>query len=370
MSNAMINVLYVDDEAHNLSSFKASFRKKYKIFTTTSVNEAEEILDSNDIHVILADQRMPIMTGVQFFEKIRQKHPNPIRMLITGYADISAAIDAINKGEVFRFIDKPWDEEYVEIAINNAYEILQNKKQLELRNNDLKKAYEELDKFVYSASHDLRAPLMSILGVVNLANMDKDPSAQKEYLMLIERAVKKMDTFIISIIDYYKNSRGVPEVREIEFEELINDIYETLQFTPGFDKINRNIIVNNAAAFKSDIVKLRIIFSNLITNAIKFQDETKDTQRIDIRVDCTSEKCNIVVEDNGMGIREQDVGKIFNMFYKGRAKNNGSGIGLYIVQESVEKLNGKISVSSTLGSGSRFEVTIPAVKEYREINNG
>jgi two-component system sensor histidine kinase/response regulator len=363
MSNAVVNVLYVDDEENNLISFKAAFRKKYKIFTTTSVIEAEEILDKTDIHVILADQRMPVMTGVQFFEKVRKKHPTPIRMLITGYADISAAIDAINKGEVFRFIDKPWDQDYVEIAINTAYEIVRNKQELEKKTSDLKKAYEELDKFVYSASHDLRAPLMSILGIVNLANMDKDPASQKEYLTLIEQAVKKMDTFIISIIDYYKNSRGVPEIREIDFEALVKDIFQTLQYIPEVGKIKLSTKVVNHSPFHSDIVKLRIILSNLITNAIKFQDDSKADQRIDISVESKSDGCTIVIEDNGIGIKDQDLGKIFNMFYKGRAKNNGSGIGLYIVQESVEKLKGEIKVDSIWGQGSRFEVKLPSINE-------
>lgn len=363
MSNPVINVLYVDDEVHNLQSFKAGFRTKYNVHITTSIAEAENILNNNEIHVLLADQRMPVMTGVQFFEKIRQNAPDPIRILITGYSDISAAIDAINKGEVYRFIDKPWDQDYVEIAIDSAFEIYKNKKELNQRNVDLKKAYEELDKFVYSASHDLRSPLMSILGIVNLANMDKDPNAHKEYFALIEQAVKKMDTFIISIIDYYKNSRGVPEVREIDFEALIKDIDDTVQYIPGVDKIKRTINVKQAPSFKSDIVKLRIIFNNLITNAIKFQDEAKERQCIDITVDCTADKCTIVVEDNGLGIKEQDLGKIFNMFYKGRAKNNGSGIGLYIVHESVEKLNGQVKVESVLGKGSRFEVTIPSIND-------
>lgn len=363
MSDPIISVLYIDDEVHNLNSFKASFRLNYNIFITTSVAEAEEILDQNEIHVILADQRMPIMTGVQFFEKIRQKYPDPIRILITGYSDISAAIDAINKGEVFRFIDKPWDQSYVDIAIRSAFDIYKNKKELDQRNIDLKKAYEELDKFVYSASHDLRAPLMSVLGIVNLANMDKDTDSQKEYLSLIEQSVKKLDTFIISIIDYYKNSRGIPVVAEIDFKELINEIEGTIKYIPGVDKITRTVTVNQVPSFKSDIVKMRIIFNNLITNAIKFQDDKKDDQLINITVNCSADKCTIIVEDNGLGIKQQDMGRIFDMFYKGRAKNNGSGIGLYIVNESVEKLKGEIKVSSKLGEGSRFEVCIPTIKD-------
>src|SRR5678815_3565004 len=160
MNKSLINVLYLDDELHNLQSFRATFRKHYNIFTTDSIAEAEAILQENNIHIVLADQRMPVMTGVQFFEKIRAKHVDPIRILITGHTDISAAIDAINKGEVFRFIDKPWDYTYVQNAIAHGYDIYRTRTELAQRNVDLQKAYDELDKFVYSASHDLRAPLM------------------------------------------------------------------------------------------------------------------------------------------------------------------------------------------------------------------
>jgi two-component system sensor histidine kinase/response regulator len=173
MNENPIHILYIDDEEHNLHSFKATFRKQYNITTTMSVIEAEELLEKNDFCIILADQRMPVMTGVQFFEKIRDKYPRIIRILITGHTDIGAAIDAINKGEVFRFIDKPWDYTYVENAITHAYEIYKTREDLMQRNIELQKANEELDKFVYSASHDLRAPLMSVLGIVNLALLEE-----------------------------------------------------------------------------------------------------------------------------------------------------------------------------------------------------
>ncbi len=359
MHEDKINLLYLDDEENNLQSFKASFRKDYKIFTTTSIQEAERILETESIQIVLADQRMPEMTGVEFFEKIRQIYPDPMRILITGYSDIMNAIDAINKGEVFRFIDKPWDYKLVQNAIIQAFEIYKTRSDLRIRNIQLEKAYEELDKFIYSASHDLRAPLMSIQGIVNLALIKKDVKEQNEYLGLIDQCVRKLDNFIINIIDYYKNSRGETTIIEINLRDLINEITDTVRFLPGYENIDTSIQIQEDTVFKTDPVKMRIILNNLISNAIKYQDENKDTHFIKINVISNAAECIISIEDNGIGIKQDDLENIFKMFHRGRVTNSGSGIGLYIVFEAVTKLNGTINVNSKYGYGTTFIVTLP-----------
>ncbi|TKC09016.1 response regulator [Pedobacter frigoris] len=122
-SDVMINVLYVDDEVHNLNSFKAGFRRLFNIFVAESAAEGRKILESQDIQVIITDQRMPVMTGIEFLESIIPDFPDPIRILLTGYADINAVIDAINKGQVYKYIQKPWMDEDLRINIEKAYEI-------------------------------------------------------------------------------------------------------------------------------------------------------------------------------------------------------------------------------------------------------
>jgi signal transduction histidine kinase len=358
----MINVLYLDDEERNLQSFKASFRREYNIHITTSIDEANRIIDNSKVHIVLADQRMPGMTGAQFFEQLRQRNPDPIRILITGHTDTSAAIDAINKGEVLRFIDKPWDYSNVQTAINHGYEIYRNKEELALRNADLKKAYEELDRFVYSASHDLRAPLMSVLGLVNIAVVE-DESKHREYLHLIKQSVLKLDAFVLSVIDYYKNARGVPVVDAVDFKELAEGVRDAIKYMPGFDQVKHTLTINQTGEFRSDIVKLRIILNNLLTNAVKFVDPNKQGHIFDLTVNADSNACSIVISDNGIGIKEKDIDNIFNMFYRASAKVTGSGIGLYILSEAVNKLGGTINVYSVYGEGARFEITLPSIKE-------
>lgn len=123
MSAQHIHILYIDDEIHNLNAFKASFRRLYTVVTATSAEEAEKLLAEQEFHIIISDQRMPKTTGIEFFESILERYPEPIRMLLTGYADINAVVDAINKGQVYKYFSKPWNEEELKHNIDKAYEV-------------------------------------------------------------------------------------------------------------------------------------------------------------------------------------------------------------------------------------------------------
>lgn len=118
-----INILYVDDEVNNLNSFKAAFRRDFNVLLASSGQEGLAILASHTVHVIITDQRMPEMTGVDFLIEVLKKYTEPIRILLTGYTDINAVIDAVNKGHIYYYLNKPWDEQQLKIIIKNAYEI-------------------------------------------------------------------------------------------------------------------------------------------------------------------------------------------------------------------------------------------------------
>ncbi len=129
MPDRAINVLYIDDEPHNLTAFKAAFRRDYNIYLAESAEEGRQILDMHDIQVILSDQRMPVMTGIEFFQSILNTHPEPIRILITGYTDVNAVIDAINLGQVYKYLTKPWNENDIRIFIDKAFEVFRLRKE-------------------------------------------------------------------------------------------------------------------------------------------------------------------------------------------------------------------------------------------------
>lgn len=129
MSNEKLQVLYVDDEWYNLTSFKATYRRYFSVHTAKSAKEGLEILKENEINVVLSDQRMPNITGVEFFKIIKKEYPEPIRILITGYSDIDAVIDSINEGEVYRYISKPWEPNDLRLVIEQANEVFSLRKE-------------------------------------------------------------------------------------------------------------------------------------------------------------------------------------------------------------------------------------------------
>lgn len=358
MTKDKIRVLYIDDEVNNLQSFKALFRKDYEIFIAESGAEAKLILDAEPMHVIISDQRMPGMTGVEFFESILEKHPHPIRILLTGYTDIQAVVEAINRGQIYRFIDKPWDPQALAIAINNAYDIFHTRFLLREQNVQLKKAYDELDKFVYSASHDLRAPLASVLGLVKVAQSD-EVSKMPEYMHMIESTIHKMDVFVQNVIKYHRSNRLDVEISHIQFEKLLNEILSELTN----NKIAENFFINKKFSepvfIRSDESRIRIILSNIILNALKFFDEAKSERVLSIEVETNHERSLIIIDDNGIGIPDELHSKIFEMFFRGNHKNAGSGVGLYVVKEALKKINGEIKIESTPKVGSRFIIEIP-----------
>jgi len=140
-----INVLYVDDEATNLSAFKATFRRDFNVFIAESAKEGKEILQKNNIEIILTDQRMPEQTGVEFLQSILEEFPDPIRILVTGYSDMSAVKDAINKGQVYKYIEKPWDNDFMKMIIEKSYEVYSLRKENQELTKSLLRANEQLE---------------------------------------------------------------------------------------------------------------------------------------------------------------------------------------------------------------------------------
>jgi two-component system sensor histidine kinase/response regulator len=359
MTSEKLKVLYVDDEENNLVAFRANFRKEYEVYTAISADEALALLKINTAHIIISDQRMPLTTGVEFLEETVKLYPDCIRLLITGQSDIEVVIEAINRGQVSKFIQKPWDWEKLSIAIDNCATLYKSRIELKFKNEELQKINEELSKFAYSVSHDLRAPLTSILGVINLTKLMPELRAADPYFDMIEGRVLKLDGFIKKIINYYKNSRldGANEV--IDFKKLILTIWDSLKNQNN--SINFELTINQEIVFGGDYFRLEIIFENLISNAIKYQNPSEEIQFIKINADINNENARITISDNGIGINQKYIESIFKLFFRTEDALNaeGTGIGLYIVKEAVEKMKGKIEVSSKPMPVTTFELIIP-----------
>jgi signal transduction histidine kinase/ligand-binding sensor domain-containing protein len=236
---------------------------------------------------------------------------------------------------------------------------------VERRNAELRKVNSELDRFVYSASHDLRAPLASILGLINVARLDS-PDKVEEYLQKIQVSVHKLDGFIRDIIDFSRNARVEMEVVPIHFNELIHEVIENMIYLDEKNLIKRIVNVKGSDVFHTDKKRLTIVLNNLISNSIKYFNPNADNPFIEITVQYNSQQAIIVVKDNGIGIAPEHVNNIFKMFYRGDEKSRGSGLGLYIVNETVDKIKGTISVESDHGKGSTFTVVIPSLPHARQ----
>ncbi|MCB0700815.1 MAG: hybrid sensor histidine kinase/response regulator [Chitinophagales bacterium] len=360
-SKKKIKVLYVDDESNNLISFKASFRFDYNVLLANNTDEALKHLEANsDISVILSDQKMPDMTGVEFFEKIRPQYPNPIRILITGYTDIESVINAINRGHVFRYIKKPWTDVDVQSAIDEAHKFYVTTSMLALKNDELQKAYNELDKFAYSATHDMRGPILSVLGIIDLAKNADDIEDIKEMIEMMENAMLKLDNYIQNLHDHYSIRRGELNITEIDFNDIMKDMSDLYDITSKLKNVSFDKSVSQEGKFRSDDISIKIIVNNLLSNAFKYQRKNTDEKNVKLDMKVSNGAAVIVVEDNGIGIPESSLDQVFTMFFRGSNDEIGSGFGLYNVKDALNKINGKIEVQSKENSGTTFKVIIPS----------
>jgi signal transduction histidine kinase len=249
----------------------------------------------------------------------------------------------------------------LELVLNAIMAIAMVTWLLEDEREKLKKANSQLDSFLYSTSHDLRAPIASILGLANLAKMELKEATGLKYFEMVENRVKKMDLVIADILQLARTTKAELQVEKIDFNKLLQEITTDLKFNIGAKEINLRYTPNPSLLFLSDYTQLKIILGNLIGNAVKYHNVEQADPFIAVRFFSKQNELMIEVEDNGTGIAKQYQEKIFQMFFRASTQSEGTGLGLYIACEAVAKLQGKIKVSSEVGKGSTFTVTLPMI---------
>jgi PAS domain S-box-containing protein len=264
------------------------------------------------------------------------------------------------EGNVTNLLDNESVKAFI-VIYRNITERKKDEAELIRYNAELKKTNTELDRFVYSTSHDLRAPLKSMLGLINIAKEDVPPGndMQIERLSMLNKSVVKLDNFIEDILHYSRNKGMKLATDEINFKEIIDGILEGNKFIEGINTIDFQVKINTDTKFLSDAARLKVILNNVITNAIKYRDHAKENSFVKIDVQCNDKKAIVTIEDNGIGIAEKDHEKVFEMFYRATILSSGSGLGLYIVKETLEKLGGKIKLESKLNAGTKVISEIP-----------
>lgn len=230
--------------------------------------------------------------------------------------------------------------------------------QLEDKNRELKKINEELDRFVYSTSHDLRSPLTSVLGLVNIIEEETTEDETRLHAGMIRTRIKRLDDFVQGILQYSRNSRLEIKPEKIPFETLIREIISNLEYMENASRIRFSIDVSVNDGFYSDYQRMSVVFANMISNAIKYHDFSKPDPKIALRVLADDDSASIIIEDNGTGIDPVHFPKLFDMFYRVSSAIPGTGLGLYLVKEIIDKLHGSVKVDSKPGIGTRFTITL------------
>jgi len=234
--------------------------------------------------------------------------------------------------------------------------------EIEQKNEVLSKTNAELDRFVYSTSHDLRSPLMSILGLINVAKYEKSSAELKKYFEKIQDRVNSLNNFIADILDYSKNTRQEVAPELVDIEKMIINIVEDHKYLDGAEKVDIKINCNLDGPVTIDANRVSVILKNLVSNSFKYYNRELKHPEITFNANTLNGSLLLHINDNGYGIREEDQERIFEMFYRASEYSTGSGLGLYIVKEMVDKLNGSIKLQSVHGESTDFTVSLPLSK--------
>jgi len=232
---------------------------------------------------------------------------------------------------------------------------------------ELQKVNYELDSFVYHASHDLRSPLRSILGLTNLLRKENNPSMRESILLMIEDAIQRLDGLVVDLLGMSRNNRLEIKNEPICLLAEIDQIIQNYTFDEHQPTVEFIIHVLQPVALYTDLTRIRIILNNLISNAIKYSDAQKADRYVHVTTKTNAEQVEISIKDNGEGIQADKQQAIFDMFYRASEKSQGSGLGLYIVKNVIDKLEGTIEVTSEEGKGTCFTVTLPNKQQVAQV---
>jgi len=364
-----LRILVLEDMEDDLELIEYILTDANLKFTTKRVDTREQFISAlkrDHVDVILSDHSLPQFNSDEALGIYRESGLKIPFILVTGAVSDEFAVNSLKQGADDYVLKSNLTR--LPAAILNAVKQREAEAAKNLANDAMRKQYEELmkinkelDSFVYSVSHNLRAPLRSVLGLINLARMEdeKQGNTFKNYFNMMETSMNKLDETLKEILDYSRNSRQELCIEKINIQQLLDDNLEKMQFMPGSSSINKQINISEDAPLYSDKYRISVIFNNLISNAIKYYDPVKEHPMLNIAIKVTSGSARLEFQDNGVGIDKEYQDKIFNMFFRATQLSEGAGLGLYIVQEAVDKLKGTIAIDSEIRKGTTFIIDIP-----------
>ncbi len=373
-------ILVVDDEPDVIHSVKDLLRLEHHVVGATSAAEAMEILARTEVHVVMTDQRMPEMSGVELLHEIRGGHPDAIRLLFTGYADIRTVIDAINQGNVYRYITKPWDPEELQSIIREAchrYDLIVERQRLvaDLRasNVALERANALKTTFLRVVGHELRTPITLQLGLARLALRTEGlaPPSVRDRLERIERVTRRLSerSEQLMVLLYKDHFARSIDRQPMLLVDLLRGAADDVM--PFVERRGQRLVVDAPATtgtISVDAAKIGDSLNQLLLNAIKF---TPDGGTVTLSARRTDAGVRIEVTDTGAGIDDASVEHVFQPFFTGFDSDHhssgqfdfnarGLGLGLSVVRAFVEMHGGSVSFETRRGKGSTFAVDLPS----------
>ncbi|MBK9524384.1 MAG: PAS domain S-box protein [Bacteroidetes bacterium] len=397
---------YSDDEGNNIGSMIV-FADIHALKSAQELLKKREegyrtFIDQSAVGIWRAEYRQPIPVSLPFNEQVELlldsgiiAECNDFMARMYGYSSSNDLVG--RKIRDFYYIENNYDEEktreLLASFIKNNYKISNaESKELDLYGNvrfmlnnnigiveqghlmrtwgvqtditdrkktekELVETNQELDTFFYKASHDLKGPLASVMGIVNLARLENKDGLIDKYFDMVDTSIRRLDRTLLDLIDLARTRKGASKLSVINVKGLVDEILHSLKHLPDYDHINFEIKIDQKVEITSDKVLILSVFQNLIHNAINYCNHQSPWIRV--KVEETDRGIEIEVADNGKGIPEPVKNRVFEMFYRGHPDSNGSGLGLFIVKNALEKIKGKIRFVSEPGNGTVFYVSIP-----------
>lgn len=367
------NLLYVDDQRENLIVFRAAFGKKFNVLEASSASEALELFKKHEVPVMVADQRMPEMTGVELCEVVEREYPHTIRMILTGYIDTDAMMEAINKGRVYNFITKPWEPKMLLPILLRAFEAYD----LALANLAL---HERLDHagrcatlgwFAAGIAHEMKNQLF-ILPLVELLEEKCDDDTELLELSRIARQTHhRLEELINEVMDFVRGDDTTRRKISMNLADVVREAVSLASLDESIPKSALKLDVRAEPIVSCHKAKIQQVIFNLLRNAA---DATRDVEDCQITVTVEEEDGHALlsVSDNGPGIPPDAIDLIWEPFYSTKG-NDGNGLGLDMCRRTMEFHDGGITCLSGPSGGARFLIRFPkqqdvkATKPYADV---
>ncbi|HSG06184.1 MAG TPA: ATP-binding protein, partial [Nitrospiria bacterium] len=378
-------ILYVDDEPLALETFKAQFEEDFSIYTANNADEALALLAEKEIFVLLADQRMPGLSGVELLARVKESHPEAIRMLITAYSDMEVVVDAINSGNVYRYVSKPYNEDEVRNMIRQGIEttyLIRDRKRLEAEKAENTRLMARANRLsavgtlAAGMAHEINNPLTAVSAFLQMLPLKlQEKKRDEEYFdpfyQKVCEELGRIQNLIARLLRYSRYG-GQEEYlfKETHINELLEDMVTLLK--PEAKKRCDEIKLRLDPAIPTVFVdqdRIKQVFMNFLLNAIQATEKgTITLSSGTMKSKNGGVLLKLTIEDTGSGISKQHIQKLFDPFFTTK-HHEGSGLGLLTCHHIIEAHGGVIDVQSETGKGARFTVHLPLDPRSLDLKN-